>query len=199
MSKATSVILAIFVFVLAWFFCALPFASPDSPSYGWIIALVAALALGVGSFFLFDFLQKRAVAQQEKNAQEVLGPVLPAGETLLAFVHGYTGPGRTGMVLLFGALGDAVINGPRRKWYYVGVTRQHLALVQVNGKKPTGVQQVLQKGDVAQLAFETGGFKEPKLIVQFAADRMELRLDANMFKRAKEAETAWRNPALGAA
>jgi hypothetical protein len=195
MSKATNIILAIVVFLLAWLLCTLTVSGPDTSSYAWAIGLVIALVLGVGAYYLFDALQKYSFAQQEKTAKEIFAPVLPAGEMLLAFVKGYTGPGRTGMVLLFGALGDALINAPRRKWYYAGVTKQYLVLVQVNGKKPTGVQQVLRRSEVGQLVFESGAFKEPKLILQFAAERMELRIDANMIKRAKEIDATWRNVA----
>jgi hypothetical protein len=195
MSKVSSIILAIFVFIFAWVLCAVPFSGSDSASYGWIIALIIALALGVGSYFVFEALQKRALAQQEKTAQEIIAPLLPAGETLLAFAQGYIGPGRTGMVIMFGVLGDALINAPRRKWYYVGISRQTLALVQVNGKRPTGVQQVLRRSDVRQLTFDSGAFKEPKLLLQFAAENMELRLDGSMIKRAKALDAAWRSAA----
>ncbi|MGC1377824.1 MAG: hypothetical protein WA821_16445 [Anaerolineales bacterium] len=193
MSKTGNILLAVLVFFFAFIFCGLPFTSgSDSSSFGWVIALVIALALAVGSYFLFGALQKRNLVQQQKIADQVLGPVLPSGESLLAFVHGYTGPGRTGMILLFGALGDALINGPRRKWYYLGITRQSLLLVQVNGKKPTGVKQVLRRGEV-QLAFESGALKEPRLTLQFAAERMELRVEAGMVTKAKEVAAAWLN------
>jgi hypothetical protein len=193
MSKTGNIILAVLVFFFAWVFCSLPFTSSDSSSsLNWVIGFIIALVVAVGSYFLFGAMQKRALEQQQKIANGVLGPVLPSGESLLTFVQGYTGPGRTGMVLLFGALGDAIINGPRRKWYYLGITRQYLLLVQVNGKKPTGVKQVLRRGEV-QLSFDSGALKEPRLVLQFAAERMELRVEAGMVKQAKEASAIWLN------
>ena len=185
MTRTGNIVLAGIVFLLAWLFCSLTFSNSDS---GWIIGLVLALVIAVGAYFLFGALQKRAMAQQEKTANEVLGPALPAGESLRSFILGYTGPGRTGMILLLGALGDALINGPRRKWYYVGITKQTLVLVQVNGKKPTGVTQMLHKGEV-QMTFDGG--LEPRLVLQFAAERMELRVEAGMVTRAKEISAAW--------
>ena len=195
MSKAGNITLAIIVFLLAWLLCTVTFMGTDASSYAWAIGLIIALVIGVGSYYFFGVLQKRTFAQEEKTAKEIFTPVLPAGERLLAFAQCYTGPGRTGMVLLFGALGDAIINAPRRKWYYLGITQQYLILVQVNGRKPTGVQQVLRRGEVGQLEFETGAFKEPKLILQFTAERMELRVEGNMIKRAKAVDVAWRGAA----
>lgn len=172
---------------------ALSFSGPNSSLYGWLIGLVIALGLAGGAYLFFEWLRKYTLAQQEKTANSIFAPVLPLGETLLAFTQGYTGPGRTGMVLLFGALGDAIINAPRRKWYYVGVTRQSLLLVQVKGKKPTGVQQVLPRREVSHLSFESGVLKEPKLILQFAVESIELRVNSSMVKRAKEVDAAWRS------
>jgi hypothetical protein len=193
MSKTSNIILAVLVFFFAFVFCSLPFTSGSDSSSGWVIGFIIALALAVGSYFLFGAMQKRSLEQQKKIANEVLGPVLPSGESLLTFVKGYTGPGRTGMVLLLGALGDAIINGPRRKWYYLGITRQYLVLAQVNGKKPTGVKQILRRGEV-QLSFDSGAFKEPRLVLQFAAERMELRVESGMVKQAQEASAIWLNP-----
>ncbi len=195
MSKSTNVLLAILVFIFAAVFCVLPFAGSGSSSYTWVIGLILALAIAVGSYFLFAAIQKRNLANQEKTANAVLSPALPPGEQLLAYVQCYTGPGRTGMTLLFGALGDAAINASRRKWYYLGLTHQFLILVQVNGKKPTGVQQVLRRGEVRQLFLDSGAFKEPKLNLQLAVESMELRIDAGMIKRAKELDAAWHNVA----
>jgi hypothetical protein len=97
------------------------------------------------------------------------------------------------MTVAFGALADAMINAPRRKYYYLGLTRQYVVLVQVNGRKPTGVQQVLRRGEVSSLQLETGAFKEPKLVLRFAAEQLELRLDYNWIKRAKEVNALWNN------
>ena len=193
MSKTGNIILAVLVFLFAFVFCSLPFIGSDSSSsFGWVIGFIIALAVAVGAYFLFGAMQKRGLEQQQKIANQVIGPVLPSGESLLTFVHGYTGPGRTGMILLFGALGDAIINAPRRKWYYLGITKQYLVLVQVNGKKPTGVKQVLRRGEV-QLSFDSGALKEPRLVLQFAAELMELRVEAGMVKQAKEAGAIWSN------
>jgi hypothetical protein len=98
------------------------------------------------------------------------------------------------MILLFGALGDALINAPRRKYYYLGITAQNLILVQFKGKKPTDVHQVLRRGEVS-LSYEAGAFKEPKLVLTFAAEQMELRVLGNMVKRAKELAAAWNGAA----
>ncbi|MBI3737944.1 MAG: hypothetical protein HY258_02740 [Chloroflexi bacterium] len=195
MSKASAIILAILVTLLAWLFCSVTFITRDSPSYLGALIFILALGIGVGSYFLFDFLQKRSFANQEKTAHEILDPVLPPGETLLAYVHGFTGPGRTGMILLFGILGDALFNAGRRKWYYVGITKQYLVLVQVNGKKPAGVQQVVRRNEVGHFAFEASGFKEPRLALQFTVEPVELLVEGNMVKRAKEMDALWHSAA----
>lgn len=197
MSKASNVALAALVFFLVLLPSVAMLSGSNSPSYGWVIGLVFALAIGAGSYFLFDRLLRRADARQDETARQLFAPVLPPGETLLGFVQGYTGPGHAGMVLLFGAVGDAIVNSPRRRWYYVGLTRQYLILLQVNGRRPTGVQQVLRRSEVRQLGFESGAFKEPKVILQFPAETMELRLEANMTSRAKEMDAIWRSAAPG--
>jgi hypothetical protein len=192
-SKATNIGIAFIVFMFSWIICVVIISASNPGQYSWLIALFTALVLGVVFYFVSDGVQKRSLAQQEKGAQKILAPALPAGETLLAFMKGYTGPGRTGMTLMFGALGDALVNAGRRKWYYVGLTRQYLALVEVKGKKPTGVQQVVRRGEISQLEWQKGAFKEPKLVIQFIADRMELRVDYNMLNRAKEIDRLWHN------
>jgi len=50
------------------------------------------------------------------------------------------------MILLLCGLGDAIINAPRRNWYYDSLTRRYFVLVQVKDKKLTGVREVLQRG-----------------------------------------------------
>ncbi len=193
MSKARNIILALFVFFLTLLCVVLPFMQSETQTLGWVIALVVAAGVGVGSYFFLVWVQKRAAVQQDKIARNLLAPALPPGEEILLFVQGYTGPGRTGMTFAFGALGDALINTPRRKFYYLGLTRQSLVLVQVKGVKPTGVSQVLRRGEVTSLEFDSGAFKEPKLVLQIAGERMELRLDYNWIKHAKEVNAAWNN------
>jgi hypothetical protein len=192
-NKITNSLFAFWVFMMAWFICAGVLSSTSAKPYAWVIGAFFALVVAVGTYFLCDMLQENGLNRQEKMAQKILQPVLPLGETLQAFVRGYTGPGRTGMIMIFGALGDSLINAPRRKWYYLGLTQQYLALVQVNGKKPTGVQQVLRRGEVRNLTWAGGALKNPKLILQLAADRMEFLVDYDMGNRAKLIDKAWHN------
>ncbi len=192
MSTTRNVILSIIFFILFVFLCGVIFNAQESTTLGWVIAIVLSLAGAVGLYFLFGILQKRSLANQQKNAMAALQPFLPAGETLQMFVRGYVGPGQTGMILLFGALGDAIINAPRRQWYYVGLTQRYLVIAQVKGQKPTGVKQVLLRNEVKDLRYDTGALKEPRLVIEFAAEKMELRMmDYGMLKSAKAMDDTW--------
>ena len=191
MNKGGKFVLALFFFFLTLVCVAAVFMDNSSPAMSWGIGFAAALVVGVGAYFLFGWLQKKTNQQQEKIVQTILVPLLPAGETIQAFVQGFTGPGRTGTTLLVGALGDAIINSSRRKYYYIAITRQYVVMVQVNGKKPTGVNQVLRRGEILSMQFERPALKEPRLVLQFAAERMELLLDGGMIERAKQMAAAW--------
>jgi len=195
MSRVTRIALALLVFFFAWFFCSVPFSGGEdtlSQLAPWI-GLVIALALAVGSYFGFDALNRWSSARQEAKARSLLAPLAPPGETIQAFTFGYVGPGRTGAILLFGALGDAVINARRRKWYYIGLTERHLLLIQVSNNKPTGVQQVLARNDVRGLEFQSGAFKEPKLMIRLPVEEMQIRVEQYGWRgRAKTLDVLWR-------
>jgi hypothetical protein len=194
MPKFSRFLLA-FVVLLFGFFCAwLPFADSQGTmsSIGPILALIIAVALAVGTYFLADWLGRTSSARQEKQALAVFSPAIPAGEALQMATYGYLGPGRTGTMLAFGALGDAIINAPRRRWYYVGLTYGHLILLQVKNKKPTGVQQVLSRSDVQQVVYSPGTF-ETKLVVTLPAEVMELKIEGYGWReRAKALDKIWR-------
>ena len=92
MSKAGAIILAVLVTLLAWLFCSVTFITRDSPSYLGVLIFIPALGIGVGSYFLFDFLQKRSFTSQVKTAHGILDPVLPPGETLLSTTGNHRRP-----------------------------------------------------------------------------------------------------------
>jgi hypothetical protein len=195
MSKAGRVLLAILVLIFGFFCAWLPFANSTDTmaTVGPILALIVAVALAVGTYFLVDWLARKSSARQEKQALAVLSPAIPAGEALQMVTYGYVGPGRTGAVLLFGALGDAMINASRRKWYYVGLTYRHLILVQAKNKKSTGVQQVLSRSDVQQVEYARGAL-EPRLIIDLPAEKMELKIEGYGWQeRAKAMDSMWRD------
>ena len=194
MTTVSRIIVAIFVLVLAWLFCSLPFLGQEGVmgTLGLFIGFVIAAAIAVGSFFGLGWLEQWTTQRQEKQGNTILGPHVPAGESLKAFTYGYVGPGRTGAILLFGALGDAVINSWRRKFYYVGVTERYAILVQVKNNKPTGVQQVLGRSDVRQLEYSQKAFSGPLLTVQLPADTLELHIEGmGWLPRAKTLPAVW--------
>lgn len=192
MTKTGSIFLAVIVFFLSCFIAFAFLVAAPNPNGAWfLIGFVVSLGLGIGTYLLIPMLQKRSVDMYQATAQTLLEAILPPGERLLASLQGYTGPGRTGAAF-FGYLGDAVINAPRRKWYYLGLTPKYVAIVQVKGKMPTGVSQVLPHGDVKDIEYETAAFREPKLVLEFVSDRMELRtMNSAMNKQAKELAQLW--------
>ncbi len=194
MPTFTRLLLA-FVVLLFGFFCAwLPFADSQGTmsSIGPILALIVAVVLAVGTYFLVDWLERVLSTRREKQATAMLSSAIPSGEALQMVTYGYLGPGRTGTMLAFGAMGDAIINAPRRKWYYVGLTNRHLILLQVKNKKTTGVQQVLSRSDVQQVAYSPGAF-ETKLVITLPAEVMELKVEGYGWRdRAKALGKMWR-------
>jgi hypothetical protein len=188
--QVETALVLLFGFLCAW----LPFSSSEGTmaTLGPILALVIAVALAVVTYLLADRLGRWTGARQEKKAVSTLSPAVPAGEPLQMVTYGYVGPGRSGAIFLFGALGDAIINAPRRKWYYVGLTDRHLILLQVKNEKPTGVQQVLARSDVQQLEY-AGGVFGPRLVVTLAAEKMELKVESYTWQeRAKVLDKIWR-------
>ncbi len=193
MPRFTRFLLALVVFVFVFFFVWLSFAGSQGAmsSIGPILALIVAVALAVGTYFWVGRTARSSNAYQEKQALAVLSPVIPAGEALQMVTYGYVGPGHANAMLVFGALGDAIINAPRRTWYYVGLTYQHLILLQVKNQKPTGVQQILGRGDVRQIAYSRGAL-EPKLVITLPAEVMELKVEGYGWQeRAKALDKLW--------
>ncbi len=193
MPKFTRFLLALVVFVFVFFFAWLSFAGSQGTlkSIGPTLALIAAVALAVGAYVWIGRQARGSNVRLEKEALAVLAPAVPAGEAVQMVTYGYTGPGHAGAMLAFGALGDAIVNAPRRTWYYVGLTDRHLVLLQVKNQKPTGVQQVLGRGDVQQIAYSRGAL-EPKLVITLPVEVMELRFEGYGWReRAQALDKIW--------
>ena len=193
MSKGERIFVVVLIVFLGGPFLATTVGGRNTSLLDWVIGFAVAVVAGAGAYYLLGQQQARASARQEQLAHEILGSALPSGEALRAFAHGYTGPSRTGIILLFGVLADMIVNAARRQWYYVVLTTHYLALVQVDGKdkRPTGIHQVLRRDEVKGVDFKAGTLEEPKLVLQLAAERLELRLGSDMVGRAKELAAAW--------
>ncbi len=193
MPRFTRFLLALVVFVFVFFFAWLSLAGSQGAmsSIGPTLALIAAVALAVGTYFWVGRSARSSNTYLEKQALAVLAPTVPAGEALQMVTYGYVGPGHANAMIFFGAMGDAIINAPRRTWYYVGLTDRHLILLQVKNREPTGVQQVLSRGDVRQIAYSRGAL-EPKLVITLPAEVMELRFEGYGWRdRAQAMDKIW--------
>ncbi len=193
MPRFTRFLLALVVFVFVFFFAWLSFAGSQGTmkSIGPIVALIVAVALAVGTYFWVGRQARASNVYEEKQAIAVLSSAVPAGDALQMVTYGYVGPGHANAMIIFGAVGDAIVNAPRRTWYYVGLTYQHLILLQVKNREPTGVQQVLGRGDVRQIAYSRGVL-EPKLVITLPAQVMELRFEGYGWQeRAKALDKIW--------
>ncbi len=193
MPKFTRFLLALVVFVFVFFFAWLSLAGSQGTlkSIGPTLALIAAVALAVGTYFWVGRTARSSNTYLEKQARAVLSPVIPAGEALQMVTYGYVGPGHASAAIILGAMGDAIINAPRRTWYYVGLTDWHLILLQVKNRNPTGVQQVLGRGDVQQIAYSRGAL-EPKLVITLPVEVMELRFEGYGWQeRAQALDKIW--------
>lgn len=190
MSRTTQILLTVLVLIFSIIMCPLALSDPSAlGSAGGVVGVIVALALTVAAWFALGALAKVSAAQQDKQAHAILDPHLPVGETYQAMMYGYIGPGQVGMVVLFGYLGDWLINSWRRKWHYIGLTDRHLVVLPVSGNRPTGDPRVIGRNEVQQL--ELKGL-QTELVIALLTDKLAFKIAPGWQEQAKAMDKAWR-------
>ncbi len=164
----------------------------QSESLTQYVAVAVGLVFGSGAYLLTNRIFESKQANEEAVARQILEPFIPAGETLRAFTIGFIGPGK-GLKFATGLLVDALVNEPRRQWYYVGVTQQSLAVVPITGNSDPSSNLVLRRSDVKQLRFDNHLLADATLTIQTPQGQIELRIkeESAMITRAMKLDDVW--------
>ncbi len=191
-SKLFCILLGLEIFALTYYLSVIRIGYRNVQSLTDYISVLIAAAFGALTYYLVDRVIERKQANKEKIAKEALLPLLPAGETLLAYTRGWAYDDRPWR-LIVRTIRDVIFGNPRRIYYYVGVSDQSLIIIWSDGNIPTVTEHVLLRSQVKQLKFESILISGHRLFIQFAAKPIILWIDRDymMTRRAKELAKVW--------
>jgi hypothetical protein len=174
-----------------------------------ILWLLPPLVLAVGAYLLWETLQQRVRVRQQSPPTEFWAQNMPAGEKLLASARGRRiEHGPTPIWFRVMQLFEFIFshrhtttwedwenfNGtdPRGIYYYVGLTQNHLLIVQAKGEQPTQIWQILPHSEVQSIDYDASA---SALSLRFTRGYLNLCIFSDMYQRAKELAAIWRSRA----